>query len=916
MSKEDLEKVYDPKRVEEKWVAFWEKEHLFHAEPTSARPPFSMVIPPPNVTGSLHVGHALNNTLQDILARWKRMRGFNVLWVPGTDHAGIATQNVVERQLVKEGLDRHRLGRELFIERVWEWKERSGGTILRQLKRLGASCDWERERFTLDEGLSRAVREVFVRLYQEGLIYRAERLINWCPRCQTALSDIEVEHEETRGKLYRIDYPLAEEPSRMITVATTRPETMLGDTAVAVHPEDARYSDLIGKKVRLPLTGADIPIIADPAVDRTFGTGAVKVTPAHDFNDEAMGKRHRLPVENILTPDGHLAKTTRTGRYAGLTIAEARQQVVHDLEQAGRLHGIEDHTHAVGRCYRCKTVVEPFLSTQWFVRINDPKNSLAQPAIDAVRQKKIRLIPESWEPNYFGWMENIQDWCISRQIWWGHQIPAWYCVGSDIGQCRIECKEPIVALTPPEKCPRCGSAELRQDPDVLDTWFSSALWPFSTLGWPAEHQPDPQLRKEAEALLKTFYPTSTLVTSFDILFFWVARMIMMGLHFMKEVPFRDVYIHALVRDAEGQKMSKSKGNVIDPLEIMDRFGTDALRFTLAAMASPGRDVKLAEERIEGYRNFANKLWNAARFILMNLPEGWEAAASEPGLAARSPADHWIVSRLHRTIGSINDALERYRFDEAAQALYQFSWHEFCDWYLELSKVDLQAGSEAERRATQRTLVETFGTLLRLLHPIMPFMTEELAVHFPHEGKSLAVAPYPLPDPAKLNAPIEAIIEEVVIGSVIGIRNLRGEMNIPPAEALSVEISADNERTRDLFRTALPYIQRLARLSEVTIGVDLPLPKMAATVQTEMVKIYVPLNEARLTKEIDRLEKARAKIDKEREPVEKKFADPNFIAKAPKEIREKLEGQRADLTERQRKVTSDLDRFRKMISQAE
>nr|WP_238339157.1 valine--tRNA ligase [Candidatus Manganitrophus noduliformans] len=916
MSQEILEKVYDPKRVEEKWVAFWEKERLFHAAPESDRPSFSMVIPPPNVTGSLHVGHALNNTLQDILARWKRMRGFNVLWVPGMDHAGIATQNVVERQLAKEGLDRHQLGRERFIERVWQWKETSGGTILRQLKRLGASCDWERERFTLDPGLSAAVREVFVRLHQEGLIYRAERLINWCPRCQTALSDIEVEHEESRGKLYRIDYPLADHPDQKITVATTRPETMLGDTAVAVHPEDERYQKLIGKKVRLPLTGVEIPVIADPVVDRTFGTGAVKVTPAHDFNDEAIGRRHQLPFENILTQDAHLAKTSRTGRYAGMTISEARNQVVQDLEKEGLLHGIEEHSHAVGRCYRCKTVVEPFVSTQWYVRINDPKNSLAAPAIDAVRQKKIRLIPESWEPNYFGWMENIQDWCISRQIWWGHQIPAWYCL-------KEADKEPIVALTPPEKCPRCGSTELRQDPDVLDTWFSSALWPFSTLGWPPGDQPD-GLKKEAEQLLKTFYPTSTLVTSFDILFFWVARMAMMGLHFMKEVPFRDVYIHALVRDAEGQKMSKSKGNVIDPLEIMDRFGTDALRFTLAAMASPGRDVKLAEERIEGYRNFANKLWNAARFILMNLPEGGVTGPA-PGLAERSPADHWITSRLHRAIGSINDSLERYRFDEAAQALYQFIWHEFCDWYLELAKVDLQGGSEAHgldneaatrKRATAHTLSETFSALLHLLHPLMPFITEELAVHFPRQAKSLAVAPYPTADPTKVNSVIEEIVQEIVIETVVRIRNLRGEMNIPPSEELAVQISANDERARDLFRNHLPYIQRLARLSEPTIGIDMPLPKQAATVLTDMVKVYIPVDEARLRKEIDRLEKAMAKLDKELEPVERKFQDQNIMTKAPKEVIAKLETQRADLQAKRAKLNEDLRRFREMISGSE
>src|SRR5579884_1721897 len=931
MSRETLEKIYDPKQVEEKWIAFWEKERLFHAVPESDRPAFSMVIPPPNVTGSLRVGHALNNTLQDILARWKRMRGFNTLWIPGTDHAGIATQNVVERQLVKEKLDRHQLGRERFIERVWEWKETSGGTILRQLKRLGASCDWERERFTLDPGLSRAVREVFVRLYREGLIY-------WCPRCQTALSDIEVEHEEVSGKMYYIKYPLADAPDQFLTVATTRPETMLGDTAVAVHPDDPRFNRYIGRKVRLPLTAREIPIVGDPIlVDREFGTGAVKITPAHDFNDEQAGKRHHLPFISLTDVDGISRFGLQEARVepdlaksiAGKLLVEARPEVVRALEERGLLVKVADHRHAVGKCYRCKTVVEPFLSVQWFVRMNDPQKSLARPAIDAVREKRIHLIPESWEPNYFGWMENIQDWCISRQIWWGHQIPAWYCMNcnarSERGPLKGEASwnsqniplnvEPIVQTNPPQSCPKCGSTELRQDPDVLDTWFSSALWPFSTLGWPAELQPTPQEKEEAEKMLKTFYPTSTLVTSFDILFFWVARMIMMGLHFMNEVPFRDVYIHALVRDAEGQKMSKSKGNVIDPLEIMDRFGTDALRFTLAAMASPGRDVKLSEERIEGYRNFANKLWNAARFILMNLPEGGVTGPA-PGLAERSPADHWIISRLHRAVGSINDSLERYRFDEAAQALYQFIWHEFCDWYLELAKVDLQGGSETQKRATTHTLTETFSTLLKLLHPIMPFITEELAVHFPHKEKSVAVAPYPLPDSMKLNPPVEAIMEGIVLETVVGIRNLRGEMSIPPSEELAVQISANDERARDLFQSMLPYIQRLARLSEPTIGIAFPPPKQAATVSTALAKIYVPVDEARLRKEIDRLEKALAKVGKELEPVEKKFQDQNIMTKAPKEVIAKLEMQRGALQENKRKLSDDLQKFRGMIAGAE
>jgi len=927
---EILEKVYSPEKVEEKWIAFWERAGLFHASAPSDRSSFSMVIPPPNVTGSLHVGHALNNTLQDILARWRRMSGFNVLWVPGTDHAGIATQNVVERQLAKEGKDRRTLGREAFIEKVWEWKATSGGTIQKQLKRLGASCDWDRERFTMDEGLSRAVGEVFVRLYREGLIYRAERLINWCPRCQTALSDIEVEYEEVPGKMYHIRYPVVvredDEPEYLI-VATTRPETLLGDTAVAVHPDDPRYNRFIGRKVSLPLTQRAIPIVGDPIlVDREFGTGAVKITPGHDFNDEAAGKRHQLATISLLDPEGRLSRSALSEKaeadpslipeLSGKGVAEARKRVVQRLEEKGLLIKTEDHRHAIGKCYRCKTVIEPFQSPQWFVKVNDPENSLAGPAIDAVRRKKIRLIPESWETNYFGWMENIQDWCISRQIWWGHRIPVWYCVGTDVGQCRLECKEPIVAATPPEKCPHCGSADLRQDPDVLDTWFSSALWPFSTLGWPPERQPNRADRAEAEQLLKTFYPTDTLVSGFDILFFWVARMIMMGIHFMKEVPFREVYIHALVRDAEGQKMSKSKGNVIDPLEIMNQYGTDALRFTLASMASPGRDIKLAEERIEGYRNFTNKLWNAARFILMNLPEDFKEINLPPDDDQLSAADQWIKIRFQRTIVSVDEALKNYRFDEASALLYRFIWHEFCDWYLEFIKVDLQEKSDAQKQGTYYTLTTTFEQILRLLHPFMPFITEELWCYFPHEGKSLTVAPYPKSDQEYSieNGAFENIVQEILIDTIVGIRNLRGEMNIPPSEELRVTISVRNQNGDELVRKYLPYIKRLARVSLEDIGQNLKQPKTAATVSTEWFKIYVSLDEKHVKKEIERLEKAIAKVEKEFEGVNKKFMNPKFTLNAPKDVVNKNEVQRSELSEKIYKLNADLHLFRTRLSE--
>ncbi len=654
------------------------------------------------------MGHALNAVLQDILSRWKRMSGNKVLWVPGTDHAGIATQNVVEKQLAAAGLSRHKLGREVFIEHVWKWKAEYGGKIIHQLKRLGASCDWSRERFTLDEGLSKAVREVFVRLYEEGLIYRDNRLINWCPRCHTALSDLEVEHEELEGKLTYINYPLTDGSGKYITVATTRPETMLGDTAVAVNPEDERYRKFIGKTVDLPLTRRRIPIISDGTVDLAFGTGAVKVTPAHDFNDEAIAKRQNPPLTfiTVIGDEGHMTPDAGE-RYSGLDRYECRKLVLKDLRELHLIEKEELHVYSIGHCYRCKTITEPLSTPQWYVNVQ----SIARDAVRAVKEEKIRIVPKTWENTYFAWMDDIKDWCISRQIWWGHRIPVWYCRDMKNDHCKMKMGINVTRETPHE-CLHCGSENLVQDEDVLDTWFSSALWPFSTLGWPEETDD-----------LRTFYPTSVLVTGFDIIFFWVARMIMMGLKFMGDVPFRDVYIHALVRDIKGQKMSKSKGNVIDPLIMMDRYGTDAFRFTLAAFAAQGRDVKFSEERVEGYRHFVNKLWNAARFIMMNT-EGFSKTGSVSKDASNlSLPSRWILSRLSATAEDMNIALEEYRFNDAASSIYQFIWHEFCDWYIEMSKIEIQ--NPDLEAGVKWCLLDTLDTLLKLLHPFMPFVTEEI-----------------------------------------------------------------------------------------------------------------------------------------------------------------------------------------------
>ena len=866
----DLAKSYEPAEVEKKWREQWVRSGAFHARDTSPLPPYCIVIPPPNVTGVLHIGHALNNTLQDILMRYKRMDGYNALWMPGTDHAGIATQNVVERQLASQNIDRRSMGREKFVEKVWEWKAQSGGAIVEQLKTMGASCDWERERFTMDEGLSRAVREVFVRLYDEGLIYQGEYMINWCPRCHTALSDLEVEHDERDGHLWHIRYPLAD-GSGALTIATTRPETMLGDTAVAVHPEDERYQSFIGKSVTLPIMQRPIPVIADDYVAREFGSGALKITPAHDPNDFVIGERHGLEVIKVIADDGTMAGAAGP-HYSGMDRFHARTDIVKKLEAEGLLEKVEPHRHAVGTCYRCHTVIEPNVSKQWFVKIAP----LAEPAIKAVEDGRVRFVPKNWENTYFEWMRNIRDWCISRQIWWGHRIPAWTC---------MDCGQMTVARQDPTQCPQCNSAKLEQETDVLDTWFSSALWPFSTMGWP----------DKTEAL-KTFYPTSTLVTSFDIIFFWVARMIMMGLKFMDDVPFRDVYIHALVRDAEGQKMSKTKGNVVDPLEVMSRFGSDALRMTLTALAAQGRDIKLADERIEGYRNFTNKLWNASRFALINLPQ-FDFSKTTVDRDDLDMADKWILSRMNRTIDATRTALDGYRFNEAAAAMYQFIWGELCDWYVEMIKPRL-SGEEPGGDAARNTLAHVMETTLRLLSPVMPFITEELWQRFKPGGDSIVHASYPKVDTARIDEAAELEMRMVMEVTTV-VRNIRGELGVKPSQLLKVVLNtAGAQGLEPTLRRQAPFINKLARIdSRISTGQgDIPENKVVGVAQG--VEVYVDLSG--LAGEDERrakLEKELAKVEKEINFFSKKLMNRGYVDGAPAAVvakdREKLEGYKAD-----------------------
>jgi valyl-tRNA synthetase len=885
MSSDMLEKGYEPRDVERRWYELWENEQLFAAEDSSEKPGYSIVIPPPNVTGVLHMGHALNNTLQDILCRYRRLRGDNVLWMPGTDHAGIATQNVVEKKLAAEGRDRHQLGREKFIEAVWEWREQYGSAIINQLKHLGASCDWERERFTMDEGLSRAVRKVFVQLHQEGLIYRGNYIINWCHRCHTALSDLEVEHEEIDGHLYHIQYPFPD-GSGGLTVATTRPETMLGDTAVAVNPEDERYLSTGFDQVTLPLMNKVLPIIRDGYVDTAFGTGALKVTPAHDPNDFEIGRRHKLPSVKVIGDDGRM--TAEAGRFEKMDRFECRAAVVDALKAEGLLVKVEAHPHSVGHCYRCKNIVEPSLSKQWFVKVAP----LAEKAIAAVKEGRTRIIPDIWENTYYDWMYNIRDWCISRQIWWGHQIPAWTCSG---------CGEVVVTMETPEVCPECGSNDLIQETDVLDTWFSSALWPFSTMGWPDE-----------TPLLKTFYPTAALVTGFDILFFWVARMMMMGIHFMGDVPFRDVYVHALVRDEEGKKMSKSKGNVIDPLTIIETYGTDAFRFTLAAFAAQGRDVKMSEKRVDGYRHFINKLWNAARFALMHLskPHG-------PVPTGRlSLPDRWILSRMHHTRRAVTDALDSYRFNDAASALYNFVWHEFCDWYLEAIKPALYDKNHADAKpATLAVLWRVLRDSLVLLHPFIPFVTEEIWSKLPGTEGSIMKATYPLDlsdaDVATGDDDAEKAMG-LVMDIISGIRNIRGEMNIPPSQTLKVTLQSADASVRRKVEIHQDLVTNLARVDLSCMGQTGEKQKAAATAIINGATIFVSLEGViDFAREAERLEKELGKLNSDLTPLAKKLSNEDFLKKAPVQVVDKVKRKHGALLEKQEKLLATLDKIRSL-----
>ncbi|NOZ23311.1 MAG: valine--tRNA ligase [Planctomycetes bacterium] len=876
----ELPTRYSPKDIEEKWYKFWEENGLFHSEPDPARPMYSIVIPPPNVTGALHMGHALNNTIQDILIRWKRMQGFNALWMPGTDHAGIATQNVVEKELAKKKLTRHDLGREKFVEEVWTWKDVYHARITSQLKKLGSSCDWARERFTMDEGLSAAVREAFVTLYEKGLIYKGKYIINWCPRCHTALSDDELEYEDHEGHLWHIRYPFKDEPHLHVTVATTRPETMLGDTAVAVNPKDERFKDLIGKALILPVVGREIPIIPDDFVDPEFGTGAVKVTPAHDPNDFEIGLRHDLEQVIVMNEDGTMNENA--GDYNGQDRYECREALVQELKLKKLIHAIEPYTHSVAHCYRCHDVIEPYLSDQWFVKMKP----LAAEAIQATKDGRVTLFPQRWTHVYMQWLENVRDWCISRQLWWGHRIPAWYC---------DDCGATIVPRTDPTECAECKSKNIRQDEDVLDTWFSSDLWPFSTLGWP-EQTPE----------LDCYYPTSVLVTDRGIIYLWVARMVMMGLFIMKKIPFAHVYIHGTILDEEGRKMSKSLGNGIDPIVMIeggvDRgeehpgYGADAVRFSLISLTVEGQDVKLSPSKFEYGRNFANKMWNAARFVLMNMDE-----LSGDAPKAETIEDRWILSRLHTVVEQVTTSLDQYCFNDATGAIYDFAWHDFCDWYVEIVKPRLNEGGDV-RTGAQHRLARVLDGILRLLHPFMPFVTEELWQALkkragklePDDVASIMLASWPEVKAAEKDAEAEETMD--LLQSIVrGVRNIRSKMNVQDKAEVEAVVSAPDEATAKRLSDDAEFVCRMANLSDMEIGVDLAKPESSAVEVVGQIQVFVPLEglidfEAEKTRLHSRIEK----VEKQLAIVNGKLSNENFVSKAPADIVQRERDRLAEL----------------------
>jgi valyl-tRNA synthetase len=871
MNELNLSTVFDPKEIEDKWYQFWTEKNYFRAEVDFNKPPFCIVMPPPNVTGSLHLGHALDNTLQDILTRWRRMQGYSTLWLPGTDHAGIATQARVEEQLAKEGLSKHDLGREKFLDRVWEWKHQYGTQITSQLRLLGSSCDWSRERFTMDEGCSDAVQEVFVKLYHRGLIYQGDYIINWCPKCQTTISDIEVEHNERDGHLWQLRYPVKDSREH-IMVATTRPETMLGDTAVAVNPDDRRYQHLIGKTVILPLMWREIPIVADEYVDAKFGTGAVKVTPAHDPNDFEIGMRHNLPQVVVIGKDAKM--TDQAGRYAGMDRYECREQVLEDLDKLELLFKKEEHHHAVGQCYRCDSVVEPLVSKQWFVKMKP----LAEPAMEVIKEGKTRFVPERFTKTYINWLENIRDWCISRQLWWGHRIPVWYCQ---------DCGEIICQKQEPSNCGQCGKEDLKQDPDVLDTWFSSGLWPFSTLGWP-ENTPE----------LQYYYPTTVLVTGRDIIFFWVARMIFSSLAFMDEVPFKDVMIHGLILDAQGRKMSKSLGNGVDPIEVIEKYGADTLRFMIVTGSTPGNDVRFHMEKLDQTRNFANKVWNASRFVLLNLSDFVPDFTKEYDfgtLKGLTLADKWILSRLNRAVAEVTRLLDNYDIGEAARVVYEFIWNEYCDWYIELVKPRLYGReTEESRKTAQKVLHYVLINTLKVLHPFMPFITEEIYQHLPHQEESIMISTWPIVQDSQISDAVEKEMN-LLMEIIRAVRNLRAEIKLSPGSQVEVILVCEDLKSLTTVKQGEDYLRNLAAASKVSYYTEVKdRPQQALTSVVGSVEVYLPLSGlVDLEKEVARLEKEVAVLDQEISRLDSKLNNEGFMAKAPAAVVDKEKEKRSE-----------------------